>query len=212
MPSTKDRRIILRYGFIDGAGTVKKLLKLQCKLDPDANVIDLVALQHDNRLFHTTVHGAREPSKPSRLHHQLENPEIWCERDRKKFPEIIESPLPDWGSLSYPWILITVPIHWGADRAGRRLYSPMKDRERRDNENRIIDLSDGPANREFIGNLTIYLLPAKQDTPSRFEKWVAQRSHDRQAINVVDGISPYIGAFFGVKLFSGLWSQEGATD
>jgi hypothetical protein len=207
MSSRNDRRFTLRYGFIDSKGTAKKLLKLQCKVDSQQNLIDLVALQHDNPLFHTTVHGARGPSKPSRLHHQLENPELWCGEDRNKFPEIVESPLPLWNDLSQPWTLISVPIHWGADRAGRDLYSPMKTREHTENASRIIDLSSAPPDQEFIGNLTIYLIPPRQHATSWFENWVAKSSYDRQATNVVDGISPHVAALFGVKLFRVFWAK-----
>ena len=90
------------------------------------------------------------------MHLQLEHPELICDRDRQKFPEILDSPLPIWDTLNYPYSVITVPIHWGADRS-RNLYSKMKQKELTEHATRIIDLSEYPNGREYIGNVSIYL-------------------------------------------------------
>lgn len=207
MDATKTKTVILRYGFRNSDRVSKKVLKLICKVNSNNFLEDLVAIQQDNQIFHTTIHSAKGENKLSRVHLQLEHPELICDRDRQKFPEILDSPLPIWDTLNYPYSVITLPIHWGADRS-RNLYSKMKQKELTEHATRIIDLSEDPSGREYIGNVSIYLLPSAHSTYKKFEKWTQKSRYDRYLLDIFDGFTPWVGAFFYMRIIKGLWSSS----
>ena len=205
MNEKKPKIVTLRYGFKNSNRAVKKVLKLICKVNSNNSLEDLVAIQHDNKLFHTTIHSAKGGTKPSRRHLQLDHPQLFCNPDRQKFPEILDSPLPIWDEFNYPYSVITVPIHWGADRS-RNLYSQMKQKQMSKHAARIIDLSEDPNGMEYLGNLSVYLLPSAQSTYEKFERWTQKNRYDRCLLDIYDGFTPWIGAFFYMRITKGLWS------
>jgi hypothetical protein len=102
MNDKKPKIVTLPYGFKDSNRVVKKVLKLICKVNSNGSLEDLVAIQQDNKLFHTTIHSAKGEIKPSRRHLQLDHHQLFCDRDRQKFPEILDSSLPIWDEFNYP--------------------------------------------------------------------------------------------------------------
>lgn len=201
----KFKTVNLRYGFKDSNGVVKKVLKLICKLNPNNSLEDLFAIQHDNKLFHTSIHSAKGKTKPSRKHLQLDHPQLIVDRDRQKFPEIVDVQLPEWDEFNYPYSVITVPIHWGADRS-RNFYPKMKKKHRSKHAARIIDLSEDPNGQEYLGNLCVYLLPSDQSTHKKFERWTQTNRYDRSLLDIYDTFTPWIGAHFYMRIYKGLWS------
>jgi hypothetical protein len=209
MKSNRSKWTTLRYGFASFDGSIKQILKVKFAKDPNEEIIEFFAFQQDNKLYHTSVHSEKGIEKPSRVHNQLNNPERWCNRDRAKFPEILQSPLPIWKSLNAPWGIIFVPVHWGADRAGKNLYKTMKSKEQVDNQSRILDLSDCEESEEFIGNLCLYFIPAKLSSRSKFKDWTSNRRNEKHLIDIYEDSIPWIGSSMELKKGRGLFSRSG---
>lgn len=153
------RRFEEIYGYWNAAGVPKKVAQISGKKAADNYLLDLCVIQYDMcRLMHFTLHNTTPGGKTTKYQIQTDCRKRIALDDRDKFPDVIESPLPDFRSLTRLHTLQTVPIHAQADDE-RDFYPTMPQGQLNRFAGNMADFRRFAYDRNTPGILEFYLVP-----------------------------------------------------
>lgn len=168
------------YGYLNVAGVPKKVAKITGKKAADGYLLDLSVIQYDaSGLMHFSLHNTEQDGKPTRYHIQTECPDLFTPEDKMKFPEILESPLPDFRALTTIHSLQAVPIHAKADDE-IDFYPTMTQSQLARFADKLADFRGFTYDRRTPGLMEFYLVPARATaTLDRFHQRISERHGNR---------------------------------
>jgi hypothetical protein len=181
------------YGYWSTTGVPKKVAKISGKRDANNYLLELSVIQYDMRIMHFSLHNTSTNSKTTRYHIQADYPDMFGSDDRKTFPKIINSPLPDFRSHTKVYGLQAIPIHAHADDE-RDFYPIMSASELRRFSDNMADFRQFKFDRHTPGIIDFYLVP-EGAVPElyRFQERIHSKYGDKVCLlNIYKDVVPWV--------------------
>ncbi len=199
-------KVELKYGFWDKSKVARKVATIKVKLDSIGGIADLFLIQHDiATLFHYSLHNVAKSEKPKRYHMQCQDLGLITSEDQSKFPDILETDLPNFENMKNLWPLQAVPF-WPYPKEDN--YNPMTGEEIDSNREHLADFGKmirdsmelPGAIAQIVGSLETFLVaPGNTEALERKKSMLKKKL---RCWNVYTGTRPWILGYITLSAVS----------